>query len=972
MKKYVQYSLALLGIGALVTPSAHALIGPALTTGGSSSQTFLTAMLAKSYHKPSGTFVAGLAASTSTDSNVLCYATRPSSPDTAPTFTGIAGNSILTGNRIQQVQVIQNPASRSNFNTAYILTTTGTTATTLLCLTPTAQNNAPQVAALSAAITFTITGGVYDGVGYGFAAIKGSGGVFTNFGAAATDGVAIAQIDATTLAMTTSVLQTPTTTGWFGTGASATGTPSMVYDETLGKLYVAGGTLTTGGTNGNAACNILMLTIDDTPTLTNVAFAGTTSTTMSFSSIVGTRNNGSGALANTINKIKIMHTSTSPADGTTNYAYMIVNGGPGAANAVNNKVYAVPLVVNNATAANNGKLASVGTQTTYPFDTPVSVVADLYTTTTPQAVVGNGDLPMASNGTMGDMWVDGDAVYCSITGAATATNCSGVWKSQAMFDQLGRIAYWTDWEKVTPEGYAATGSNLQTAVSFFAVDAYTGQIWGVDNAVSNLYLTGWNNTAIPTAGLVGFLNSNLGDGCFSALDMNSSVTGWGASNPIRMTLFGGLNTVCFAMTGSATYSRTTSPVLSFGNGANSSLTSTATTVLTDAYLNTLDDYTATNTNIGLVTTGLPGRVNCLGYSGWTALNASNTTPAFFLAGIQPEDDEDGSLYAYATSAGRGFNPTTQISDLANGFFASSNDNSWQEITNVVGTPVKILSRGGALYVLTQSVSDEGGRTDYIYRATIADTVTNLNSSFVAIATSGLAPDGDNSSLASVARIYDFVISSTCGGTAVSSTGAEQITMLTNDGIYTTTCSVGTQTNFGTISSVSLQLVAGWTQVADSDTYIEMIMSEPDRQRNPHTYWFSSFVPNTNGYYNSQVMSQTNSNYTTFSGVFQVNPSADKAGVFNSNSTTTFETLPLMRNIYSDGSRRFFVQANNVYTHYLTALPFDVSESGWNVLDPQAPISSSALTGAKAFNWIAQISSTGKLMVGTDSGVASLE
>lgn len=976
MKKHFQYSLALLGLGALMTPSIHALIGPALTTGGSTTQTFLTVPLSRSYHKPSGTLVAGLTASVSTDNNVLCYASRPSSPDTAPTFTGIAGSSILSGNRIQQVQVIQNPASRSDFNTAYILTTTGATATTLLCLTPTAQNNAPQAAALSAAITFTITGGVYSDVGYGFAAYKGPGGAYNDFGALATDGVAIAKIDATTLAMTTATLATPATSAaaFFagGANATATGSPSIAYSEALGKVYIAAGQLVSGSAFNNSICNVAMLTVADTPSLTNGTFTGAAiSTVMSFSSIVGSRVNGSGAVTNSINRIRVMQTSTAPAAGTTNYAYLIVNGGTGATTAVGNKVYAVPLVVNNATPANNGKLASIGTQTTYPFDTPVAAVGDLYTTVSVQAIVGNGDLPMAATATISDMWVDGDAVYCSIGGTATATNCSGVWKSQAMFDNLGRVAYWTDWEKVTPEGYSTT-SDLQTAVASFAVDAYTGQIWGINNAGTNLYLTGWNNTAVSTAGLVGFLNSNLGSGCFSALDMNSSVTGWGASTSQRMALFGGLNTVCFAITGSATYGRTTSPLLAFGNGANSSLTSTATTVLTSAYLDTLDNYVLTGTNIGLVTTGLPGRVNCLGYTGWDALNASNTTPAFFLAGIQPEDAEDGGLYAYATSAGRGFNPTTQISDLANGFFASSNSNSWQELTNVVGTPVKILSRGGALYVLTQSVSDEGGRTDYIYRATICDTVTNLNNSFVAIATTGVAPSGTSSSLASVGRIYDFLITSTCTGTAVTPTGAEQITMLTNDGIYTTTCSVGTQANFGSISSINLQLVAGWAQLADSDTYIEMMMSEPDRQRNPHVYWFSSFVPDTNDYYNSQVMTQLNSNYTTFSGTFTANPSYSKSGIFNSDSTTKFETLPLMRSIYSDGSRRFFVQASDPFTHYLTALPYNVGSSAWNVLDPQAPISSSALSGAKAFYWIAQIGSSGKLMVGTDTGVASLE
>ncbi len=1002
MKNYSQHTRVLLAISLLITPVAHAIIGPVLTTGsGSTTVTFPQSVQANDFHKPSGTWIAALASGAG--DNSIVYATRASSPDTLPTFTGIAGSTILSNNTIGKLAVIQNPANRASFTTAYIVTTSASSAGTICVLTATAQNNNPQLAVLNDATNTTVTGkilsltgGVSNSIGCAFAAVK-TNGATTNFAAGASDALRIAKIDATTLALVTSytpVAATAAQAVFAAAGnATATGsTPALVYDEILGRLYVGLNQIVSGATNANAATSVAMYSVDSsTPALTNLPMSGTSTTTggallatvFTSSQIVGvTAASGSGAQTLSVTKLGIMHTSTTPvpvADitstpATTGYAYLIVNGGNGATSATGNLVYALPLVVNNGTALNNGKLADVTTQTTYKFDTPASAANKLYTNSSVQAIVGNGTLPMAASSAVYNMWVDGDAVYCSINNQSSVTNCPGVWKSQALFDQYGAIAYWTDWEKVTPSTFPIT-SDYDTSVGYFAVDSYTGQIWAqAGNTLNRVYLTAWNNSTTATAGLVGFLNSNLSSGCFSVLDMNSSTTGWGANNAIRMALFGGLNTVCFAMTGSAVYRVTGTPPLTFANGALSSLTSTATTVLTTAYLDTLADYSSTSTNIGLVTTGLPGRVNCLGYSGWSANNASNSTPAFFLAGIQPQDDADGGLYAYATSAGRGFNPTTQISDLKNGFFATSNSNSWQELSNVAGTPVKIMSRGGALYVLSQSVSADGARTDYIFRATLTDTVTNLNNSFLAIATSGVAPSGSNSSLATATRFYDFMITSTVGGTTAVPTGCEQLMVLTNDGIYTTTCADGTQKDYGTsTTSLTLQLNAGWVQISGSDTYIEMMTSSPDRQRNPKTFWSSSFVPNaTTPYYNSQVMAQMNSNYTGFSGTFGINPSESKAGVWNSDSTTIFAKLPLLRNIYSDGSRRFVVYANDVTQHTLAALPYNVGSDNWNVTDPQAPISSSALSAVTAYYWIAQIGSTGKLMVGTNNGVVSLE
>lgn len=975
MKKKFYYSLTLLWSALLATLPAHALIGPALTTGGSDTTTF-TGINAKQFQRSSGTWFA--AQTTGAGDNAICYATRPSTADLAPTFTGIAGSSTLSNIEFLSLSVIDNPTTPTDPTTAYIVTTSNVTATGLYCFTGTAQNNDPQLAILTdgggvntTKGTTNITGGLYDGVGYAFASVL-QNSTSASFGASSNDGIALAQINPTTLAMTTSTIQCNASAAlsMFSTGTNGTASggnyPTMFYDATFGNLYVALDSLTS-----STICAVARFAINpDTPKLENASFV----TGNNFATVFNALNNqvvgyaavGSSGTATIsipagLNRtfMQVMHTSTSPAVNTMNYAYLIMYVTTDSLLSV----YAVPLVTNNATATNNGMLADAFTYDTHPFDTPVAVANHLYTTSSNQACVGNGEVP----GEPADMWVDGDTVYISISGVASTNNCPGLWKSQAMFDNLGRISYWSDWEKVTPVGYDVTGSDNQSSINMCAVDAYTGQIWAVDSSYTNLYVTGWNNTNVATDGLVGFLNSNLSGGCFSTLDLNASVTGWGANTPIRMAAFGGVNTVCFALTGSASYDS-----LSFSNGVGSSLTNTATTVLTDAYVNSLTDYTVND--VGLVTTGLPGRVNCLGYSGWSANNSANPNPGFILAGIQPEAPTDGALYAYVTAAGNGFNATTQITpDLASGFFDPSNDNSWQQLTNVVGTPVKISSRGGALYVLTQSVTDEG-RTDYIYRATICSTLNTLNNSFIAIATSGTAPYGADSSLAAATRFYDFVISTTVGGTTVAPTGAEQLLLLTDDGIYTTTCANGTQTNYGpSTTPTTLQLNAGWEKVDDAtNSYVHMNISEVDRQRSPGTFWSSSFVQNADTpFYNSNVMTQGSITYDNADNYnYGINPSADKPGMFNSDSTTSFQTLPLLYSIYSDGNRRFVVYAQNINQHYLVALPYNVDV--WNVTDPQAPINSSVIQGTNAYYWIAQIGSTGMLMAGTNNGVIALQ
>ena len=152
-----------------------------------------------------------------------------------------------------------------------------------------------------------------------------------------------------------------------------------------------------------------------------------------------------------------------------------------------------------------------------------------------------------------------------------------------------------------------------------------------------------------------------------------------------------------------------------------------------------------------------------------------------------------------------------------------------------GIPVKIQAAGGAVYILSRGV---GTQVDRIFRVTPQSTGIALNTDFVVTASAGAAPSDSNSSLASVDRIFDFVISTT----GTSAYAGEQLTMLTNDGIYTTTSTQGTN---GVFSPAKAQLNCGWVQVSSpsTDATVQYFMTHAERTRGTQSFWFPRFEAN---------------------------------------------------------------------------------------------------------------------------------
>ena len=795
--------------------------------------------------------------------------------------------------------------------------------------------------------------------------------------------------------------------------------PALWYDSILNRLYV--GTTIHTATPGVAGASSSLISVAIYP----VTVVPNTSITLGaalkpFSAAAGTgplvnlvsaavtgivavkSTNAQGAIGVSAQMLRTMHTSTG-------FVYLLVNGDVGAlgtgsaaatAATAGENIYAVPLVGTNAITANGvaaadaiGCFADVRTAD-YATIAGGAAASFALSTSAAYLVGGNSSLPItAGANVVKDMFVDGDTVYVAAgDGAASATNNPGVYKSQAVFNQNGQIDHWTDWQRVTPNdmagqtagGTAANGTDGRA--DFVAVDGYTGHAWITNSTSLKSNVTQWSQPAVLTqqSGLPAAVNAALPGGlCYSVLDLNTSVTGWGGTTPARITAFGGQEKVCFAITGSAS-----ALPLAMNGAYQQQTTQLQTTGAGNVY-----DYTNTHT---FITTSLPagaGAVISLAYSGWnpdTATTAATgNTVGMFFAGCAGTATTAPGLYAWTWSPTQaGFNPvTTELNDLQDIQYwdTSTGHWSWQLIPNVQGMPVKIASLGGGLHVLTRTAT-----LDRIYSSAKQGTGVALNTSFIVTASSGVAPSGTNSSLASVSQIYDFVISATA--TAAAATPAtldEQLLILTNDGIYTTSSTTGMQSPSSVAAQAQLQ--AGWVRIASPTTngFLTDYITQPGYQRNPQTFWFGNWAvnPNDPNVYNNYIWYQMSRNAylgsngsnivngTTYTADPTVTATFNGATSFNQTTAPTiYATFPVnARLFYNDGSRRFFIQKNpaNDGAYQVLVLPYNLYD--YNITaNGKAVMSDAAVAQASAFYWMSPIGDTGRLMMGTSNGVIALQ
>ena len=765
--------------------------------------------------------------------------------------------------------------------------------------------------------------------------------------------------------------------------------PAMHYDEILNRLYIGitGAVASSASATGrNGLITVGIFPVTKTATTISVSGGAAPATQLAPFTAAGAGNkylaagsaaipaDGSGIIAIQPNAqtactgaariLRTMHTSTG-------FCYLLVNGSTSTgtnANAVAaltaNLVYAVPLVGPAATtAAAVGTFADVRTGD-HLTQADVGIAGSLITTASAAACVGGGlgliGAPVSTAfNNITDMWVDGDAVYVAAgttAQIATLVDSPGVWKSQAMFDDLGKIDHWTDWELVVPTDMGAATTGLDGRVTFAAVDAYTGHVWATYNTTTNV--TQWSAPATPTSqpGLAAAVNTALSNACYSVLDLNASVSGWGATTSARMTAFGGQEKVCFAITGScATPNATLNGTFAGSTGAKMFVQ------LNDSVF----DYTSSGS---FLTTSLPagaGAVVALGFSGWN--NAAGTA-GFFFAGTAGTATTSPGLYVWAaTTGGAGFNPIAVNNDLQQAPFNSTF--SWQKVTNVSGMPIKICANGGAVHVLTRTAT-----LDRVYTCPVSTSLTTLNTNFIVTASTGTAPG-----LASVSQIYDLVISaSATPGVAA----AEQLVILTSDGIYTSSASIGMQ------STAITQTNAGWSRIAAPTTQglFSDYITGPLYNRAPQTFWFANFAANPSlaqSIFNKNIMYQMNraslipatNSVTTYANDPNTTATFNGATSFNQTTAPTiYKNFPVMyRMFYDDGARRFFIikKSTDDTKYSILVLPYNLYD--YNITaDGKAVMSDTLVAQAGTFYWMSPIGATGRLAMSTDKGLILLQ
>ncbi len=642
-------------------------------------------------------------------------------------------------------------------------------------------------------------------------------------------------------------------------------------------------------------------------------------------------------------KIRIMTTSTG-------MKYLIGNGGlHSGANIKGNEFHAMRLAQTAAAGILTGDIikGNVSAETALGAD---FTNADHQISTT----VGAGIAPWDNTVSCSDMVVVGDAVYVSgiASGLArSATVDPGIWKSQARFDHQGLIIGWTPWERVFPTIDGTTAE----LVPFFDVDARTGKIWrgcgGNDAAAGRgktITRTKWALANATANTLQNKLASDLANGSYCVLDLPVNLPGLAAAAANAnnsFTLFGGLEKVAFV--------RTKSGAVNANTGIS-------------AY-NAAADYLLTSN--GLAGTGA---VRSLAY---IADGSANTT-GYFLAGT------DLGLFAYAAAAGTGFATGLTTLDAA-----PFDDGTWQRaashaITSTIAISQIVTCTGNRAYAIGLDTQTINGIVDRLYEINPGANVSSFGVRIVAESGKGGLPD--NAVFSGCA-----VITTTSALRKASDLYKGTFGVIaTNDGIYTSTCDLKfvapagtpisgewiqiTSTNdiafYGVKQPKDIRGIADFAYYPFQTTHFNALPIIDDSVANLGIYEKSSFLQ-------AGLSGNARQNNAAFAVTTQsIVPSSDTSGDaknrrFALNSSTNIKNVELTTNFYSDGARRFFTKFNPsqpAYFNALRTLPYNATE--WNMTVPDADGDLGTVT---RINWIENISGTGQLMAGTDTGVIVL-
>lgn len=234
---------------------------------------------------------------------------------------------------------------------------------------------------------------------------------------------------------------------------------------------------------------------------------------------------------------------------TTRLSYLVVVGGSGNPATTQKTVYALPLVNETGRLASKTAVPVQQFASGYPYKLlnraltrPVITNADLFTQSDVQIQVGAGVAP----GPITDMVVNGDAVFVSVAVPDADTDQPGIFCSQALFDQFGRIKGWTTWRRCA--GFAEP-------IWGFALDGYLGNFWALTGSsadtVTTVKRTKWGQQTVGLGALYNqFFPTDKG-GAQGIFDFSQTTPGFStnAANRLAVTLLTGYQQVLLAQTG---------------------------------------------------------------------------------------------------------------------------------------------------------------------------------------------------------------------------------------------------------------------------------------------------------------------------------------------------------------------------------------------------------------------------------------
>ncbi len=714
-------------------------------------------------------------------------------------------------------------------------------------------------------------------------------------------------------------------------------TADLLWDHQLQRLY-CGLQLTTNANLGDGVKAVVVGSVDSKGILTLYNIAPDVAFAPGVNNIVGTINPfPAAAVPVSIKHVRIMHCTTGPS-------YLIVNGGNKTSSASNNTIYALPLVDTNPSDPFHGTLADKDQDlVNYKFVYPADDNPELPSSSDPAARVGTGNLPIQESTPISDMVVIGDTVYVSVNTTPDENNDSGIFYSQALFDENGKIVRWTAWTKrALPYNAFPNTPTSQGRVHLFDVDAVTGKIWAVEGSRRKAVCsTAWD-VGSSSNSLATHLNKVFGcvpynQGCFSVLDLDQFTRGFSDSTSAILTthhryaLFGGADKVAFARISQAYTTKLSSPQMvieDFTNPANFLVTSLGQS---------------------------SGSVSVLEYSRGEITTPPQTTNYFFAG-------TDKGLFAFAdASTKQGFG-VASLSYLTAPPFKTS---KWYHIPTLAGSAIDIKSAGSRLYVIMFETTE---RTPLKSRLYGIDYKSNLDDMFDQSNVALLAESGVG--ILSKAHLFTGLEIVATGTSPDNPLEKEQVVLATNNGLFR---SCADQVNENGMITAQNQNDSNWQRAPSNNMQPYWGITAPDT-RIPSTVWPIRIDAGSECLtFDHSSIQQISITGTT--GCQNANYDMFAPENFNALSKSlSFQTLDPISHFWSDGARRFFVIKRMQDPYCLTQLlsfPYNTIE--WCITNPGSyVIFDPVVWNAQRFYWVHQIGFSGSLMAGTDSGVIALE